>query len=189
MRHQSRHIISLYTVLILLLFSACMAQKNARIDPEADRARAESEKCIAHGDYKGALDVYASARSKHRNNQAILANYRKTIEGIRYAADGVFVKEDFAASGRIYHVLLKDHPSYQEVFTDLSFDRAYLQGRLAECSSGLSQRALAQYRKGNLAEAISIWKSILVFDPGNSGVVKAIDTATIQLKNLHHGRE
>ncbi len=189
MQRQSRHIISLYAVLILLLFSACMATKNAGIDPEADRTRAESETHIARGESKGALDVYANARSKHRNNQAILANYRKTIESIRYAADGVFVKEDFAVSGRIYHVLLKDHPSYQEVFTDLSFDRTYLQGRLAECSSGLSQRALAQYRKGNLAEAISIWKSILLFDPGNSGVVKAIDTATIQLRNLNHSGE
>jgi hypothetical protein len=51
------------------------------------------------------------------------------------------------------------------------------------------QRALADYRKSNLAEAISIWKSILAFDPNNAGIAKAIDTATIQLKNLQHESE
>ncbi len=186
---RSRHIIALQAVLVLLLFSACMAPKNAGTDHEADRTRAESEKCIARGDYKGALDVYAAAHSKHRNNRALLANYRKTIEGIRLAADGAFSREDFAASGQIYHVLLKDHQSHREVFSDLSFDKTFLQARVEDCSSALSQRALAQYRKGNLAESISIWKSILLFDPGNAGVVKAIDTATIQLKNLNLGGE
>ncbi len=53
----------------------------------------------------------------------------------------------------------------------------------------LSQRALDEYRKGNLAEAISIWKSILVFDPNDAVIVKAIDTATIQMKNLQQKKE
>jgi outer membrane protein assembly factor BamD (BamD/ComL family) len=53
----------------------------------------------------------------------------------------------------------------------------------------LSQQALDEYRKGNLASAISIWKSILAFDPDNPAVVKAINTATIQLKNLEQIKE
>jgi len=51
------------------------------------------------------------------------------------------------------------------------------------------QRALDEYRKGNLAEAIRIWKSILEFDPNNADIIKAIDTATIQLKNLQQKRD
>ncbi len=184
MRRRSRNLISLFAVVILLSFSACMTTKNAGIDREADRIHAECEKNIAHGDYKGALDVYANARRKRPNDQTILAGYRKTIEGMRHVADAAFSKEDFAASGRIYHVLLKNHPSYQEV-NNLSFDKAYLQARLEECSSGLSQRALEQYRQGNLSEAITIWKSALAFDPGNKGIMKALDTATIQMKNLN----
>ncbi len=185
-----RFIIALHAVLILLSLSACMTPKNARIGSEAaDRTRAESEQHIVQGDYRSALDVYANAHRKYRNDQTLLANYRKTIESIHHAADEAFRKEDFSTSGRIYHVLLKNHPSYQEVFNDLSFDKALLHARLEDCSSHLSQRALAQYRKGSLAEAISIWKSILAFDPNNAGVVKAIDTATIQLKNLQHSGE
>jgi len=40
------------------------------------------------------------------------------------------------------------------------------------------------YREGNIGNAISLWKSILTFDPGNASIKKAIDTATTQLKNL-----
>ncbi len=68
-------------------------------------------------------------------------------------------------------------------------DKGPLVARLKDCSSNLSQHALAEYRKGNLAEAISIWKSILAFDPGDEIYVKAIDTATVQLKNLQQKKE
>ncbi|HEX9021606.1 MAG TPA: hypothetical protein VF903_10150, partial [Nitrospirota bacterium] len=68
-------------------------------------------------------------------------------------------------------------------------DKGRFLGRLEDCGSHLSQRALAEYRKGNLAEAISIWKSILAFDPANGSIMKAIDTATIQLKNLQQKTE
>jgi hypothetical protein len=51
------------------------------------------------------------------------------------------------------------------------------------------QRALDEYRKGNLAGAISIWKSILEFDPNNADIMKAINTATIQLKNLQQKKD
>jgi hypothetical protein len=53
----------------------------------------------------------------------------------------------------------------------------------------LSQRALDEYRKGNLAAAISLWKSVLVFDPDNAAIAKAIKTATLQQKNLEHIKE
>jgi hypothetical protein len=48
---------------------------------------------------------------------------------------------------------------------------------------------LEQYRKGNLAEAIAVWQGILLFDPDNIEIKKAIDTATEQLKKLQKKRE
>jgi hypothetical protein len=60
---------------------------------------------------------------------------------------------------------------------------------LTECSDRLSRLALTQYRQGNLTAAISLWKSILEFEPGNAGAKKAIDTASTQLKNLRQKTE
>ncbi|HUI67108.1 MAG TPA: hypothetical protein VL087_02715 [Nitrospirota bacterium] len=174
-----------------------MPQKKAAIERattdrtrmEIERTRMESEQYLAEGDYKSAMDVYADACRKHPKHPTLSTNYRKTIEDIHRLADEAFTREDFASSGRAYFVLSKNYPYYQELIPELSFDKGFLNARLEDCSSHLSQRALAYYRKGNLAEAISIWKSILAFDPNNSGIAKAIHTATIQLNNLQNERE
>lgn len=189
-------IITLHAVLIFLAFPSCVPQKKAPIDRamadrtrmEIERTRRESEQYVVQGDYKSAMDVYADAGRKYPEHPALSLNYHKTIEDIHHAADEAFTREDFASSGRAYFVLLKNYPHYQELIPELSFDRGFLHARSEDCSSHLSQGALADYRKGNIAKAISIWKSILAFDPNNSGIAKAIETATIQLKNLQHKR-
>jgi len=192
MRRLSRKAITLDAVLILLVLSSCMAQKNTGIDRtlgesasrEVDQTRRKSEQYIVQGNYRSALDVYAEACRKYPENQALFTNYDKTIEDINRAANEAFSREDFASSGRAYYVLQKNKSYCQELFRKPPLDKGFLHGRLEHCSSHLSQRALAEYRKGNLAEAISIWKSIIAFDPNNVSIMKAIDTATIQQKNL-----
>ncbi len=193
MRHLSRKVITLHAVLLLLLVFSCMPQKNPQIGKmpahrsriDIDRIRTKSEQYVVQGDFKSALDVYAKLCRKYPDDQALSTYYGKTVEDIHRVADEAFSKDDFVSSGRAYYVLLKNnnsscHGPDREPQPDMGF----LHGRLEDCSSHLSQRALAEYRKGNLAEAISIWKNILVFDPTNAGVEKAIETATVQLKNL-----
>jgi tetratricopeptide (TPR) repeat protein len=198
MQRFSRGIIILHSVLILLVSFSCMTQKNAGINKtlvvdqvrlEAERTRMKSEQYFVQGDYKSALDVYAAALRKYPDNQALLTNYHKTIENIHHTADGAFSREDFTSSGRAYYVLLNNYPFFQELIPELSFDKTFLHARLEDSGSHLSQRALTQYRKGNLAEAISIWKDILLFDPNNAGIMKEIDTTTIQMKNLQQNKE
>jgi tetratricopeptide (TPR) repeat protein len=197
MQHHSRKIICLHAVLVLLLFSSCMPQKHPVSDKtpangtrrEVDRIRMKSEQYMVQRDYKNALDVYADACRKYSDDQVLFTNYNKTRDGIHRAADEAYNREDFASSGLAYYVLLKNYSYCPELFQEPSFDKVLLHNRLDHCSSSLSQRALAEYRKGNLADAISIWKSILAFDPNNTGIMKEIDTATIQLKYLQQKRE
>jgi tetratricopeptide (TPR) repeat protein len=170
-----------------------MPQKNPQIGRmpaqrtrnDFDRIRMKSEQYVVQGDYKNALDVYANLCRKYPDDQALSTNYGKTVEEINRAAGEAFSKEDFVSSGRAYYVLLKNNSSCHGPVREQMIDKGFLLARLEDCSSQLSQRALAEYRKGNLAEAISIWKNILAFDPNNAGVEKAIETATVQLKNLH----
>jgi tetratricopeptide (TPR) repeat protein len=190
MRNFSRKIITLRAVLIFLVFSSCIPQRNAGIDKSlVDRARMKSEQYVVQGDYKSALDVYADACRKYPDDQTLFTHYIKTMKDIHHAASEAFSREDFASSGCAYSVLLKNNSYCQELFRDQALDKGILHARLEDCSAQLSLRALAEYRKGNLAEAIPIWKKILEFDPNNAGVMKAMDTATIQLKNLQQKRE
>jgi tetratricopeptide (TPR) repeat protein len=185
MPHCSRELIILQIALLLAL-SSCMPEKKAG---NAEPTRTASEQYIIQGDYKKALDLSAAACRNNPADQGLLANYHQTIEDVRHAADVAFGREDFASSGRAYYVLLKSYPHYQKLNLEVSFDKEFLRARLKNCRAQLSRRALAEYRKGDLAEAISLWKSILAFDPQNAGIKKAVNTATIQLKNLKQNKE
>lgn len=48
----------------------------------------------------------------------------------------------------------------------------------------MMQRGLIDYRKGNLSDAITIWKEILKLNPDHTEAKQALRTATVQLKNL-----
>lgn len=172
-------------VAVLLFLPACIPQKNAA----ADLAYRESEQDIRKGNFDGALRVYGAALRKYPGDHGLLKNYIEAAEDIRDAADDAFDKEEFAVSGRTYAVLFRNYRRFKEIAGDLSFDRKYLRARLKECSDRLSERALTQYRQGNLIAAISLWKNILEFEPGNDGVKKAIDTASTQMKNLQQKAE
>lgn len=194
MKHISINIVVLFAAALLLL-TACAPQKKSELDlasgktAEVDRAIRESEQAFRKGDLDGALGVYGAALLKYPGDRGLLKYYLEVAEDIRDEADDAFDQEEFALSGRTYAVLLRNFPHFKEIAGDLSFDIIYLRARLKECSDQLSKLALTQYRQGNLTDAISLWKEILKFEPGNAGVKKAIDTASTQLKNLKRKTE
>jgi len=139
---------------------------------------------IAGGDLQKALDSYRAMCARYSKDKTLLRSYVKTIQDIRNMADRAFEEEDFALAGRFYHVLLSNYSHFKGFVQLLSFDRESLNARIADCSKFLTKKGLEQYRKGDLANAISTWKYILVFDPSNVEIKRAINTASIQLKNL-----
>ena len=52
------------------------------------------------------------------------------------------------------------------------------------CRESLTKAGLAEYRKGNLEKAIAVWESLLVFDPDNAEIKKAVETAKTQLNEI-----
>jgi tetratricopeptide (TPR) repeat protein len=181
MGHLSRNILTLPMAVLMLLMS-CMSLKNAGTR-EVDETRIKSQEYIAAGDYKRALDVCCDACRTYSTDERLLTNYRRTKETIHRTAREAFGREDFALSGQAYYALANDNSYCRQLLHEPSHEKEFIK-RLKESSDHLFQYALAEYRKGNLAEAISLWRNILVFDPNNPAVVKAIDKTTIQLKNL-----
>ncbi len=55
---------------------------------------------------------------------------------------------------------------------------------IKECSRNLTNLGIIEYRKGNLKEALAIWGQILVFEPDNEEIKKAIQTARAQLEKI-----
>jgi len=191
MPHWSSKLIALNLVLLLASFS-CMPQKkpeNVLTPTETThRTRSAAEQYIVQSDFKKALDLSAAACRNNPTDQGLLANYHQTIEAVRHAADEAFGREDFATSGRAYYELLNTYSNYQKLNQKKAFDKEVIHARIKDCGTNLSKQALTEYRKGNLVEAIALWRCILVFDPKSEGIKKAIDTASIQLRSLAHNQ-
>lgn len=155
-------------------------QEHKVVDETAKQAQAK----IALGEYKKALELYSNAYDKYHYS-GMRSSYARTTEQIRNAADAAYQKKDFAEAGNIYNTLFESGITTRDFAHSLSFDDDYLSGQINLCSKALLENGLRKYREEKLDEAIGIWKTALVFDPENTGVKNAIETATQQLQKLN----
>jgi tetratricopeptide (TPR) repeat protein len=139
---------------------------------------------VEGGEYQKALDEYDVSYRKRPRDQALTAEYAKSLEDLKSAADKACEKEEYSSAGRTYDLLLKHYGQFKDFAHLLTFDRAYLNNKLSLCKKSLSVRGFQEYRKGNLGEAILLWQGLLSIDPNNEDIKKAMITATEQQRNL-----
>lgn len=139
---------------------------------------------IVNKQFQSALDAFKDAQLEYLEDRTLSHSYIKAVKRLKNMADRAFKKKDFTSSGVIYHILLKNYAQFYEFERFLLFDSILLNARITDCSTFLTKKGIEQYRMGNFFRAISIWESILIFDSDNVEVRKAVDTASIQLKNL-----
>jgi len=144
----------------------------------------QARQAFEAGDSDKAIEVYTIRHLENPNDADWTAGYISILEDIRRTGDGAFSKENFVLAGRTYSSLFKNFKSFDKFGASLSFSEKSLDERMKVCRTELHKKALEQYRKENLAEAISIWQGLLTFDPDNVEAKKAVETATIQLKKI-----
>ncbi len=148
------------------------------------QAAKPAQKHIETGEYQKAIDVYNVEYQKHPHDLSLAREYVKSIENIASAADKAFDKKDFASAGRNYDILLKNYAHFKGFEKKLSFNTIDLNEKLSYCKKAIFKRGFQEYRKGNLSEAIELWEDLLVIDPQNTDIKKALRTAKLQQKNL-----
>jgi len=153
------------------------ALKECRIaavdDPAAQAVRA--------GNFAKAIDIFWAALKKDPGDVELSAEYRAAINQIKAAGDKAFAGEDFAEAGRVHALLLRNSSSFAGLRLPVTFGQKNLEDVVAACRENLTITGLAEYRKGNLAKAVALWEGLLSFDPDNTEIKKAVETAKTQL--------
>jgi tetratricopeptide (TPR) repeat protein len=139
-------------------------------------------------EFPKAIVIYREVYQKYPQDPTVRSGYIKTLESIKSGGDKAFERSDFALAGRVYRILLNNFSSVSRLNGSFSFNREGLTARIRDCKKILFEKGLEQYRSGNLDQAISIWKSILVFDPESHEIKKVVDMATLQLRNLQKAK-
>jgi len=148
------------------------------------QAVSPAKKHMDAGEYQKAIDVYNVEYQKNPHDLSLAREYVKSIENIASAADKALDKEDVASAGRNYDILLKNYAHFKGFDKELSFNSIYLNEKLCYCKKAIFKQGFKEYRKGNLSEAIALWQDLLIIDPQNTDIKKALRTARLQQKNL-----
>lgn len=134
------------------------------------------------------IDLYKDLHLQLRQDPVIQRDCVNMLELIKTHADLAFEKSDFVLAGCLYRNLLRNFDAFNPIRHTLSYNREHLNADIQKCKKRLFDNGLEQYRSGNLNLSISIWKSILTFDPENPEVKKALNTAIQQSRNLEKGK-
>jgi tetratricopeptide (TPR) repeat protein len=142
---------------------------------------------IEAGNHVKAIAIFQSALKDCRDDKAVKARYAKGIAEIWKMGAQALAAKDYALAGRIDGLLLKNLESFEGVVATAAgggSSKEALTEALRACSTELTNAGLAEYRKGNLENAIAYWDDLLAFDPGNAEIKKAVETAKVQLGKL-----
>lgn len=176
----------IWTLVIASLVVGCSTPADRRGSPAKAPEPTEEDvrSYVAKGNYTAALGVLSDRYEKDRGSEEARDAFARVLQEVRVKADDAFVRGEYEKAGITYRLLLSHLPKDEALARSLSFSRSYLSGKLATCAKTLTDSGLERYGAGELEKAIRIWKSVLVFDPDNRDVKKAIETATTQLKTL-----
>jgi len=136
------------------------------------------------GEFRKAIDLCKEIYQRYPQDHTVRSGYIRTLESIKTSGDRAFEGSDFALAGCVYEIVLRNVSSVSHLNGSFSFSREGLIAKIKSCKKILFENGLKQYRAGNLNQAISLWKSILAFDPENQEIKKAVDMASLQFRNL-----
>jgi len=152
------------------------------------QAEKEAQSFLKSGDFQKGIDIYRGLFQQYPWDKTVRNGYVSLLESIKGQADLDFKREDLALAGRTYKILLKHYSSLDHLGRSLSYNSGLLNIKIENCRKILFENGLEKYRSGDLGQAISIWRSILTFNPENPEVKKAVDRAILQSKNLERNK-
>ena len=139
---------------------------------------------VKAGNFARALDIFQAAIKENPGAAELAAKYRGAVNQIKAIGDKAFSARDFAQAGRVSVALLKNFASFERLRPPVAFSKEALIKEVAACRESLTKTGLTEYRRGNLAKAIAAWEGLLSFDPDNTEIKKAVNTAKTQLDGI-----
>ncbi|GBD99666.1 hypothetical protein BMS3Abin07_01705 [bacterium BMS3Abin07] len=156
--------------------------KDTRKEDEALRRKVE--RLLGKMDYEGALVLIKRATRDGKPEIFFGDSYVKAIEGISKKGIKYYNSEKYMSAGKTLRRAVSFMPADKKILAEIKYSSEDLELFIEDSSAHLMDRGFKEYRKGNLGYAVSVWKGILEFNPDYKDAIKAIDTATVQMKNL-----
>ena len=150
----------------------------------ADKLFAEGMTALQEGGHEQALELFSAAWQEKPGHAGVAREFDGALLALEKNGDAAYAQGKWEDAGKRWMGTLRfiDHPAANS--RDYPFTRSEVRAKVDHLSASLLEKALLQYRKGNIQAAIADWKTILAYDPANEEAVKSLNTATTQLEQL-----
>lgn len=144
--------------------------------------RPEIRSLLERGEFLKSLRLMQQAVNLGLNESSLKEEYALALQGGMIYSEDLSKKERFSECGIYLQQLLNLYPRNLPTLSGVSAGQ--IREKMNFCSDQLMIKGLAAYRAGQMQEAINFWKALLVFNPERTEAEKAIETCSIQLRNL-----
>jgi len=134
--------------------------------------------------YRRAIELMSNRNHPGSPAVGMEKEYLTAINGLIATGEEFHSHGDYEAAGQSFRAALDFYPVKSSLRGRVKLDPQQLKKQLETCASRLLDQGLIEYRNGNLQNAIRKWKEIVVFDADHKEALKAIETATVQLRSL-----
>ena len=202
MRRKTLPPILLLSVLTATVFSGCAGlSKTSRTTPSAtpqpappaakppaipaaDKLFAEGMTALQEGGHERALELFSAAWQEKPGHPGVAREFDRALLALKKNGDAAYDQGKWEDAGKRWMGTLRfiTHPAAN--WRGYPFTRSEVRAKVDHLSAALTEKALTEYRRGEVPSAIADWKTILSYDPKHEEATRSIRTALQQLETL-----
>ncbi len=150
----------------------------------ADQQFAEGMKALQDGGYERALELFSGAWQEQPGHAGVAREFDVAVVRLKKNGDAAYATGMWGEAGKRWTGTLQfiDHPAANP--RGYPFTRSELRAKVDNLTMALAEKALTEYRRGEVTAAIADWKTILSYDPKNEVAALSLRTAKKQLETL-----
>jgi thioredoxin-like negative regulator of GroEL len=152
--------------------------------PVADQLFAEGMTVLQEGGHERALELFSGAWQEKPGHAGVAREFHGAVLALKKNGDAAYAQGKWEDAGKRWMGTLRfiDHPAGNP--RGYPFTRSELRAKVDNLTAALTEKALTEYRRGEVPAAIADWKTILSYDPGNEEAARSLRTASKQLETL-----
>ena len=150
----------------------------------ADKLFAEGMTALQEGGHQRALELFSAAWQEKPGHAGVAREFDGALLALKKNGDAAYAQAKWEDAGKRWMGTLRfiTHPAANPA--GIPFTRSEVRAKVDRLSAALTEKALTEYRRGEIPAAIADWKTILSYDPGHEEAARSLQTASKQLETL-----
>lgn len=140
---------------------SCVRPRGSAGQPNVQPDTSRAQRHFVVGEWDEAIAAYSEILAQYPSDGSIQREYREMIEKIKAEADRAFYSGDHDGAEKAYRILAENFPRFSALEETLSFEQAFLDQRILECRTALSERRARQsLAAGDYSGTLDIYRGI-----------------------------